>query len=166
MSRIEINQLHARGLAPVMAIIKDAVRDMAARGIDQWDEIYPGREIITADIAAGNLYGLWLEDVLAGIIVINEDQNPEYRSVAWQDHVRPLLIHRLCLKPEFQGQGLARMLVMFAEEFARRHRYTSIRLDAFALNPDALGLYDAMQYHRRGQITFRKGPFYCYEKVL
>ncbi len=166
MPRIEINQLHARGLASVMEIIRDAVQDMEARGIHQWDEIYPGREIISTDIAAGSLYGLWLEDILAGIIVLNKDQSSEYQTVDWQDRVRPLVMHRLCIKPAFQGQGLARMLVLFAEEFARRHQYTSIRLDAFEHNPDALRLYDSMQYQRRSLIIFRKGPFYCYEKVL
>lgn len=166
MSGIEISQVHARGLTSIMDLVRDAVRDMEARGIHQWDEIYPDRKTFSADITAGQLYGLRVDGDLAGIIVLNENQASEYQSLIWQDQGRPLIIHRLCLKPDFQGQGFARMLVMFAEEFARRHHYTSIRLDAFSQNPGALKLYDSMQYQRRGLITFRKGPFYCYEKVL
>jgi ribosomal protein S18 acetylase RimI-like enzyme len=166
MSTIEIKKVHAAGIALVMEIIRDAVQDMEAHGIHQWDEIYPGRTVFSADIAAGNLYGLWLDGSLAGIVVLNEDQSSEYQAVVWQDNGHPLVIHRLCIKPAFQGQGLARMLVMFAEEFARRHRFTSIRLDAFQQNPDALKLYDSLRYQRRGLVIFRRGPFFCYEKVL
>jgi hypothetical protein len=44
-------------------------------------------------------------------------------------------------------------------------RAESIRLDAFTENRCALHLYDGNGYKTKGVVTFRKGNFYCYEKM-
>ncbi len=55
----------------------------------------------------------------------------------------------------------------FAENFARSHDFSCIRLDAYT-NPQALGLYERRGYRRVGQLYFprRELPFACFEKVL
>lgn len=42
----------------------------------------------------------------------------------------------------------------------------AVRLDAFSLNPYALRLYERLGYRKTGEVTFRKGVFYLYEKEL
>ncbi|HNY17996.1 MAG TPA: GNAT family N-acetyltransferase [Treponemataceae bacterium] len=154
-------------LDAVMALIERATKRLDAIGIPQWDEIYPNRDVLAADIAARTLYGLSVDGTLAGIVVLNEYQDAEYGEVQWElADPRPLVIHRLCVDPDFQGKGFAKALMAFAENFARDKGHRSIRLDAFTLNPLSLGLYRALRFSERGTVRFRKGRFYCFEKIL
>ena len=104
-----------------------------------------------------------------GFISINEDQSPEYKELVWSDEGgRVLVIHRLAVNPEWQKQGVGRQLMDFAENYAMKKGYTSIRLDAYSGNPGALNLYECRGYKKVGQLFFprRELPFYCYEKMI
>lgn len=163
---MEIKKCTMDELGSVIKIIKAAIIDMKVKGIDQWDDIYPDIEVISEDISEGNLYGYY-EDGIKGIIVLNEYQDEEYGVVAWElDDERPLLIHRLCIDPNYQGRGLAKAMIKFAENYAYKHNYKSIRLDSFTLNQKACSLYRGLGYKAVGTVYFRKGAFYCFEKIL
>jgi ribosomal protein S18 acetylase RimI-like enzyme len=150
-----------------MSLIKDAINKMEREGIHQWDEIYPTIEIFAGDIKAGSLFAARMENAVAGIMVLNEEQSQEYDSLSWSDDQgKPLIIHRLCVSPAFQGKGIAKKLMRFAEDYAGENKYRSIRLDAFINNKISVGLYDSLGYQRTGIVQFRKDQFYCYEKVL
>jgi ribosomal protein S18 acetylase RimI-like enzyme len=77
-----------------------------------------------------------------------------------------LIVHRLCIHPDYQGRGLAKALMQFAEEYALKNGYASIRMDTFITNKAALGLYNALGYRRAGQLVFSRGHFQVFEKVL
>ena len=64
------------------------------------------------------------------------------------------MMHRLAVDPEAQGQGVARKLIAFSEEYAVREGYTSLRLDTYAKNTVALKLYQGLGYDLRGEVNF------------
>jgi ribosomal protein S18 acetylase RimI-like enzyme len=76
------------------------------------------------------------------------------------------VVHRVCVATIFQGQGIAKKLMRFAEDYAGKTRYTSIRLDALAGNPISLGLYDSLGYRRCGTFKGHQDDCYCFEKIL
>jgi ribosomal protein S18 acetylase RimI-like enzyme len=166
MTMLEIVKVISAELDSVMTLVNDAIQDMEKVGIYQWDEVYPDKAVLAADVAAEQLYCVKSDGTLVGIIALNEIQPSEYRNIHWDDIGHSLIIHRLCIKPSFQGKGLAKLMVQFAEEYAKEHGCSSIRLDAFTNNKKALGLYDSSHYYRRGIVRFRKGDFYCYEKAV
>jgi ribosomal protein S18 acetylase RimI-like enzyme len=154
-------------IVPIMELIRQAVLEMHRRKLFQWDDAYPNVDIITEDIAAGSLYKVTIGEKLAGIIVLNEKQSPEYNGLTWESNQgKFLVVHRLCIHPDFQGKGLAKKLMSFAEEHAVKNKYSSIRLDTFTLNQKALQLYDSLKYRRVGTVAFREKIFQCFEKVL
>jgi len=163
---MEITRVIPHEIDAVMSLIKSAIQEMEKNGIFQWDDFYHDRNTVLADINSGNLYALKTDALVAGIIALNENQSPEYRSISWSDGGHPLVVHRLCIIPSMQGRGLAKYLMKFAEDYARNNNYSSIRLDAFTNNKRAVGLYDSLNYHRRGIVRFRKGDFYCFEKYF
>ena len=166
---MNINHVILQEIDAVMTLIKDAIMKMHREGIAQWGDYYPTREIFLADIAAGSLYAARIDGSMAGIIVLDEKQSPEYRDINWTDKAgKVLVVHRLCVSPAFQGQGIGKKLMLFAENYALENKYSSIRLDAFAENYISVGLYESLQYQRRGNVSsFLKGKIsYCYEKVL
>jgi ribosomal protein S18 acetylase RimI-like enzyme len=162
-----------------MDLIREAVRAMNESGLYQWSEAYPNKEIIGDDIAAGTLYKITIDGVIAsgnviaggnliaGIIVLNHQYFPEYNALTWEvNDPHPLIVHRLCIHPDFQGQGFAKALMQFAEAYAVRNQYISVRLDTGTLNTKALALYDALGYRRVGVVSFRPGFFQVFEKGL
>jgi len=96
-------------------------------------------------------------------------QPEEYRPLRWRwTGGRVLVIHRLCVHPEWQRQGIARHLMDFAENYASDHGFACIRLDAYTGNPRALALYERRGYERAGQTFFprRRLPFDCFERIV
>ena len=163
---MNIRKCKADELDMVMELIREAVKDMRCRGIEQWDEIYPNIEGIAKDIAQGSLY-VYEDEVIKGIVVLNEYQDKEYEEVNWEfADDKPLVIHRLCIHPGYQSKGIAGAMVRYADEYARANGYLSIRLDAFPQNERACCLYKKAGYKKVGSVTFRKGLFYCFEKVV
>lgn len=164
IKKVSISQLDE-----VFQLIMDCRKAMESEGVFQWTDQYPTLKIISNDISKRNLYCLIGKGKIAGVININELQDPEYKLVKWENsYVKIMVIHRLAVHPEFQKQGFAKRLMDFAEDYAIKNNYSSIRLDAFSNNPRALRFYENRDYQRRGEVFFpgRELPFYCYEKLL
>jgi ribosomal protein S18 acetylase RimI-like enzyme len=169
LSALRIALVAENDIDRIMDLVKDCIDDMETRGIHQWGEYYPTREIIQDDIENRSMYTAKENDEVLGIIAINEEQPPEWEKVNWSTQEgRILTVHRLAVKPTRQKQGIARRLLDYAEDYAADNGYTSIRLDAYSGNPIALRLYENHQYKRVGQVYFpmRDLPFYVYEKIL
>ena len=139
---------------------------MDNQGIPQWDDIYPSKAILNADIGNQQMYLIEVEGRVAGLIVINENQSPEYTSVGWKHSGRVLVVQRLTIHPDYQRRKLASYLMDFAEEKAVTENYDCIRLDAFTRNPAAFALYENRGYRKAGIVRFRKGEFFCFEKKI
>jgi len=150
----------------ILSLFKRAVLHMNENGINQWDEIYPTAELLLEDIKNRQLYVLTEEGKICSAIVLNEMQDPEYLEISWKCRGPFAVIHRLCVDPDIQSRGIGRRTVLQAEISLAGQGYKSIRLDAFPQNPKALKLYEGLGYLRMGNVTFRKGTFYVYEKEL
>jgi ribosomal protein S18 acetylase RimI-like enzyme len=163
---MHIRSASLQDIATIDALVREATRQMDARGIAQWDELYPTREILAKDIERGEMHVIESEGGAAGIIVLNEHQEPEYAAVRWWFSGPALVVHRLAVHPAFQRRGLASRLMDFAEERAAALKYACVRLDAFTKNPAACSLYESRGYRKAGTVRFRKGEFFCFEKAM
>jgi ribosomal protein S18 acetylase RimI-like enzyme len=154
-------------LPEIMALIRAVIVEMNRNNIDQWDEIYPDAAEIENDIESNSLYKYEIVGVIAAIVTINNQGSPEYDEIPWTDTSRGfIVVHRLAVLPVYQGKGIAKTLMRFCEEAALRNNQSSIRLDAFTHNPIACNLYRQLEYIEKGIVRFRKGTFYCFEKLL
>jgi GNAT superfamily N-acetyltransferase len=151
---------------PIVRLVRDCTGGMRAAGIEQWDEVYPDRATIAADIGSRSAFVAAHQGELVGMVVLNEHQDPEYADVPWTCLGRPAVVHRLMVAPPWEGRGVGRALVQFVERRALAQGYGCIRLDAFSENPRALRLYEGSGYRRVGRVRFRKGLFDCFEKPL
>jgi len=161
-----IRPAHIEELDILYGIVKNATRHMDGQGIPQWDDIYPSKVILKDDIEKQQMHVIEVEGRVAGLIVMNEDQSPEYANAAWCYFGRLLVVHRLAIDPTYQRRSLATCLMDFAEDAAASRGYHAIRLDAFTQNPGALALYERRGYRKAGTVRFRKGDFFCYEKQI
>ena len=143
---------------------------MQQLGIFQWNEHYPSLEKLQQDIDQKELYVLEENYQILGIIVLSEIMDEEYINVSWlTPSEKNLYIHRLATHPKSWGKGYGQKLMDFAEEFARKLDFNSIRLDTFSLNKRNQKFYEARGYQKLEDIYFPKqsaAPFHCYEFVL
>ncbi len=160
---INLCKLTACDIDESYELISNVTLAMRSAGINQWDSIYPDKEIIEYDIKGGNAYGYFCNSLLAGYIALNDEYPPEYDSIAWNYKGKTLIVHRLAVAEEHQREGIGTILMNFAISYAKENMYDTIRLDAYAVNTSSNALYSKLGFRKTGEINFRTGLFYCYE---
>jgi ribosomal protein S18 acetylase RimI-like enzyme len=143
---------------------------MLQHGFDNWGDFYPTVATIRTDIQHQNLFALVTsKNQILGVVVLDEIQPPMFAEVNWQFPSSSILVvHRLAVSPDYQGNGYAKKLMKFAEMYASQQHYQAIRLDAYSINKKLLQFYKNLGY----QITKEaislgakwKHPFHCFEK--
>ena len=151
----------------IMRLIRAAVEKMNRDGIRQWDELYPDENTIQHDIENGELIkGSYCGKIVV-IYVINESCDDEYNDADWQYTGGAYrILHRLCVCPDFQNQGIAGSALRHIESVLSAEGIASLRLDAFLQNPYALSLYKKFGYRIAGYADWRMGRFCLMEKRL
>lgn len=152
---------------PVFDMVKKVIDDMNRRGLYQWDDIYPAKSDFLSDIENDTLYVLENENAIIAVYVISEESDEAYDKCKWDNpDDTTCIIHRLCIDPEYQNNGLGKKIMQHIEEQAKKMDYESIRLDVFTENPCALALYKNSGYEERGYADWRKGRFLLMEKKI
>lgn len=91
-----------------------------------------------------------------------EEQNGEWKYI----NNGFCVLHRLCVHPRYQNQGIARKTLMHIETDLKEKNIDSLRLDVFSDNPFAMKLYRNSGYKEVGFTDWRKGKFFLMEKHL
>lgn len=79
---MEIRQATMADLPAIMSIYESARVFMKKHGNStQWKEGYPGREVIEADIMAGNCYVCEQKERIAGVFSLIIGEDPTYRNI-------------------------------------------------------------------------------------
>ncbi len=153
----------------IMEIVRAVVPLMRAAGNLQWDDQYPNPGVFEEDIALGQLWVAAVEERIAGTIAITTDQSPEYVQAGWDITQPAIVVHRLAVNPEFQGQGIAAALLRQAETVALSRQISRVLADTNTRNEAMQRLLPKLGYSFSGEISleFRPGMrFLCYERVL
>lgn len=143
---------------------------MIKKGIFQWNEHYPSKADFENDIRRNELYVWASVEEIIGVIAVTTVMDEAYIPVEWLNpDARAIYIHRLAVHPRHQGKGYAQKLMDYAEDFARKNGFESIRLDTFSQNKRNQLFYEKRGYRRLGDVFFPNQsahPFHCYESVL
>lgn len=154
----------------VLAISRLCAKAMQSKGIYQWNEHYPKLVAFENDFKREELYVNIQQDRVIGAVVISNLMDKEYKTVEWlTPNDKNLYIHRLCVHPNFQRKGFAQELMAYAEGYAKKQGYASVRLDTFSQNKRNQVFYEKRGYKKLEDIYYPKQsvhPFPCYELVL
>ena len=96
MTELEFRRATVDDLDALVALYGAAAQDMLRQGIDQWDEYYPDREILSEDVESGDMTLGLLDGEPVCAYVVNREYDPEYELGAW-DHTEGdfCVLHRL-----------------------------------------------------------------------
>lgn len=151
----------------IFAFVQKAVARMIEQGIPQWDEIYPIVDDFAEDAEKNHLYVAEVEGKAAACFTLNKDCDEEYKNGEWT-YTGPdfLVIHRLCVNPEFQNRGVGSKVCLEIEKVALAAGMKSLKLDCFTQNPYSQKMYNKLGYKTVGYADWRKGRFILMEKLL
>jgi ribosomal protein S18 acetylase RimI-like enzyme len=165
-----IRKAKASEIVQLISMTKSCAAHMINQDIYQWNEDYPNITAFENDFNRGELYVLYVSEILVGCITISTFKDTEYDAISWlTEDAKQYYIHRLAVAPAFQKQGYAKQLMDFAEAFATSNAALSLRLDTFSQNKRNQRFYENRGYQRLGSIYFpnqSEHPFYCYEFIL
>ncbi|WP_047247000.1 GNAT family N-acetyltransferase [Maribacter thermophilus] len=152
-------------------LVTDACRKhMESKNIYQWTTSYPSKSKFMIDVERNELYVLEHENQIIGVIVISTLMDEEYKHISWlTPNLKNIYIHRLAVHPSFQGKGFAQQLMTFAEDYAIKNNFVSVRLDTFSQNKRNQKFYETRGYQKLGDVYFpqqSKHPFHCYELIV
>lgn len=166
---VEILPSEIKNLPEIFRLTQACSSHLQSQDIQQWDETYPSLELLERDINSGAMFSLFESTELIGMIVMDDIQSSQYKSIDWQLKEKPILVvHRLAIAPQHQGKQLGLHLMQYAEGMAKSGGYKSIRLDAYKHNPKLQQFYIALGYISVGEIDleYTTGPFVCFEKAV
>ena len=164
---MEFRVAQSNDLAEVMALFRAATLAMDALRVFQWDEVYPSVEIVQEDIDRTQMQVGLADGKIVAVFALEPCRENDYENANWRYPATEFVVlHRLCVHPAFQGQGIAKLAMDYLEQEVRSRGIHAIRLDAFPQNPAAIRLYESRGYEKAGEVTYRKGLFYLYEKKL
>ncbi len=135
---------------------------------------YPLRRDAEEGLAEGTLYAAELNGQIAGTVMYLRTQCAPYKTVDWQlpFDVPVIALHILAVHPDFQGHGVGRALMDYAETLARETGALAVRLDTHEGNLPACRLYESCGYSMRGLVDLGLEEKYglkwykTYEKLI
>ena len=166
---MEIIQAKDKDLIEILYLLKVCILDMNKKGLKHWNSAYPDVESIQTDLLKGAIYLLKDKGVCKGMLTLNDAEPEEYRDITWPENSsKPLYLHRMAIHPKWQGLGLAKRLIDFTNDYARRNGFQCIRLDVFSPSDHARQLYEKQDFQEIGvfHAAYQKVPYICYEKQL
>ncbi len=158
----------------IMQCIYDARSFLKASGSTQWNGPlgYPNINTLLDDIDNNICYVCVRDNVICGVAAfagIEEEYMQE--SANWVIKTdKYTTIHRIAVLDKYRGQGVAKEILKFAEEYAKSIGNLSIRIDTHPKNKVVQGLVTKLGYKYCGEIIYSRIPVeptrLIYEKVL
>jgi GNAT superfamily N-acetyltransferase len=166
---MEIMQAKDADLIEILYLLRICILDMNRKGLKHWNSVYPGPDIILDDLSRSAIYVIKDKKISKGMVTLDNIEPEEYKGIQWTTPAqKPLFLHRLAVHPYWQGQGIARMLLNFAEEYAKKNGFDALRIDVFSDSDHARHLCAKNKFQEAGNFlsTFQQRPFICYDKKI
>jgi GNAT superfamily N-acetyltransferase len=166
---MEIIQAKSADLVEILYLLKVCSRDMNSKGLRHWSSAFPAAEQINRHIDEGHTYLVKDKGVCKGMMTLDSREPEDYRQMNLSlDNCKPLFIYCMAVHPNWQGKGIARMMIDYAQEMAGKNGFTSIRLDIYQTSEEARQLCEKLSFKEIGsfQANFQRIPYVCYEKQL
>ena len=142
---------------------------MNQKGFKHWNSVCPGPDIIRDDLTKSSIYLVKDKNVCKGMVTLDSVEPEDYKGIQWTFSSRkPLFLHRLAVHPNWQGHGIANMLLNFAEEVAVKNGFDALKIDVNSSSIHARKLCKKQMFNETGHFfsPFQQEPFVCYDKKV
>ena len=157
-------------LERIMELIADAQNWFRVQGIDQWQDGYPTRELISSDILYNENYIVECNGVAAATCVVSFAGELTYNKIkgkGWLNDKSYAVVHRIAVADDYRRKGIAKEILHFTEELCAERGVNNIRIDTHCDNKAMRSLLKKMRYTHCGRITLTSGAYReAYQKEL
>lgn len=152
----------------VWAILQKAILRRKAEGSNQWQDGYPNETIVIQDIKKGVGNVLIMDGNIVGYCAVLINDEPQYDKIVgqWITNCDFMVFHRVAIAEDYLGKGLAKKLLDYIEELARKQKIPSLKADTNFDNAAMLAIFAKLGYTYCGEVYFRGSPRKAFEKVL
>ena len=152
----------------IWEIILQAKEQMRRENKCQWNERYPAREHISADIANGYAHVLCSGGKIVACGAIVFDGEPAYRHIRgkWLSDKPYVVVHRLAVADEAKRRGIAAVFMQETAEKSKKRGVFSFRVDTNFDNFYMQKLLMKSGFAYCGEIAYPQGTRMAYEKLL
>lgn len=156
-------------LVEILFLLKECVSDLNTKGLKHWNSSFPGSDAMVKAIDDGVLYLYKELGIAKGFAIISEEEPEEYKKLDWgTSSEKTLFIKFLDVHPLFQGNGIAKKIIEYLENYASSNAFSSIRVDIYGALGSANELYTELGYANSGEFhsSFQATPYVAFEKGL
>lgn len=156
----------------IIHIISDARSRIGGLGIDQWQNGYPSRDVITEDIRAGRSYVARDDDgSLCAVFTVILDGEPVYDKIfggTWAlEGENYLAVHRIAVAGDKLRRGVASGVMGFVTQMAKEMGRESVRIDTHEGNAPMRAMLERNGYVHCGSVYLENGEHrVAYEKLI
>ncbi|MBE6647284.1 MAG: GNAT family N-acetyltransferase [Ruminococcaceae bacterium] len=170
---IEIRKTEARDLEALMPLFDEARGTIAQLGIDQWQNGYPNRAVILADIERSQSYCVLIDGEICGTFALITDGEPTYNEIfdgEWltgDSRDQYFAIHRVAISVKCRGKGVSTEIINYCADKAKKANKTSLRIDTHRGNVVMRKMLEKHGFIHCGTIYLESGDErVAYEKIL
>ena len=153
----------------IMEIIDYARHRMWQEGKHQWDETYPLRTHIEADMQQGNAYVMCRAGRVVAYGAVAFGEEPAYRRLLdgeWKSDLSYVVLHRLAVAGTERRQGVGEAFMREVERLMQMHGVHSFRVDTNYDNGAMLHLFRKLHFDYCGTVGYDRGTRMAYEKLI
>ncbi|MFC7345196.1 GNAT family N-acetyltransferase [Chryseobacterium zhengzhouense] len=167
------NEIHFRkaetsDINAVWEIIQQSIERRRKDGSQQWQNGYPNLQTVESDVEKGFGHVLTVDGEVAVFVALIFNDEPAYSSIegAWLTNGEFVVVHRVAVSENFAGQGLAKKLFDYIEDFTKSQNVLSIKVDTNYDNLAMLKILESKGYTYCGEVFLAGGVRKAFEKVL
>lgn len=168
-----IRKTTAADIDEIVPILEEARRTIAALGINQWQDGYPNRAAIEADLQRNCSYVLEKDGHVIGTFALITDGEPLYDMIEnghWRtgdDNRNYNAVHRVAIAVSSRGSGASTEMIGFARDLTRMAGKTSVRIDTHEGNRVMRRMLEKHGFVHCGTIYLANGdPRVAYELIV
>ena len=170
---MEIRKTERSDLEALMPIFDEARATIASLGIDQWQNGYPNRTVILADIERSQSHCIVVDGEICGAFALIRDSEPTYNEIfdgEWltgdgREHY--FAIHRVAISVKCRGKGISTAIISYCAEEAKKVNKTSLRIDTHRGNVVMRKMLEKHGFVHCGTIYLESGDErVAYEKMI
>jgi GNAT superfamily N-acetyltransferase len=166
---MELQKGRLEDLDALYALFLEVRAAMEKEGNDTWSHDYPLKEDFAEDLEKNETYLYWENGILVAYIAATSDPLDDFffstrsakklaqlrKDTAMKEDETFLLLHRLMVRPSFQGHGLAEKIF---SEVSHRYPHAVTMFAVYPNNLKAIRAYLHYGYTNLGIYPFEYGP--------
>ena len=168
-----IRKTTAADIDEIVPILEEARRTIAALGINQWQDGYPNRESIEADVQKDYSHVLEQDGHIIGTFALIPDGEPLYNVIEnghWatgDENQNYNAVHRVAIAVASRGSGASTKMIGYAADVTRMAGKTSVRIDTHEGNLVMRRMLEKHGFVHCGTIYLANGdPRVAYELTV